>query len=69
MKPKTTEGKGIKKIYYKVNDNCEYPMICETLEGALDYLKDCLDGIGNKCPISIEKIEMTSDDYKQLPEL
>lgn len=59
----------MKNIYYRVKDNCESPVVFETLEEAIEYLKNCLDGINNECPVSIEKVEMTSDAYNQLVEM
>jgi hypothetical protein len=59
----------MKQTYFRVNDNCETPMVFETFDEALDYLKDCIEGIDFECPVSIEKIEMTSDQFNQLGEL
>ena len=58
----------MKHTYYRVSDGCEQPMIFETIEEALEYLKDCLDGINNGSPVSIEKVEMTRNQFNQLPE-
>ena len=57
-----------KKTFYRVNDNCESPVIHETLEEAIQYLKDCLEGIDNGCPVSIEKVQMTQNQFNSLPE-
>ena len=59
----------MKSIFYRVKDGVESPMVFETLEEALEYLKDCLYGINNEMPISIEKTEMTGDQFNQLVEM
>lgn len=59
----------MKDTYYRVNDNCEQPMIFESLDEALEYLKACLDGINNDSPISIEKTLMSREKFNQLEEL
>ena len=54
--------------YYRVSDGCESPLIFETIEEALEYFKDCLDGIDYGFPVSIEKVKMTANQFNSLPE-
>lgn len=65
----TTPDRNMKNTYYRVKDGVESPMLFETLEQAIEYLKDCLYGIDIDSPVSIEKTEMTADQFNQLPEL
>lgn len=58
-----------KNIYYRVNDDCEGPVVYETLDEALEYLKDCLEGIDFEFPVKIEKVQMTKDKFNELPEM
>lgn len=58
-----------KETYYRVKDGCECPVVFETLEEAIEYLKDCLYGINNESPVSIEKVEMTRHHFNQLTEM
>lgn len=59
----------MKKTFYRVNDYCESPQIYETLESALEQVKELLNGIDIDYPIEITKIKMTQDEYNQLPGL
>lgn len=65
MKQKIEGGEN---TYYRVDDHCEQPMIFETVEEAIEYLTACLEGINYECGISIEKVQMTRNQFNQLPE-
>jgi hypothetical protein len=54
--------------YYKVEDDCEGPMIFEDIADAVDYMKACLEGIDYEYPIKISKVQMTAKKYSELPE-
>lgn len=56
-----------KKIYYRVEDDCVSPMIME-LDEAMEYAKECLEGITVGMPIKITPVEMTEAQFSQLPE-
>ena len=68
-KQKKITSRGEKNTYYRVKDDCKSPMVFEDLDGALEYLKSCLEGIDDEFPVSIEKIQMTANQFNELPEL
>lgn len=58
-----------KIICYRVDDNCDVPVIYDDLTAALEYVKDLMEGIDERFPIKIERIDMTQREFDTLPEL
>lgn len=56
-------------ICYKVEDGCEGPVIFDDIDQAIEYLRDCLEGIDFYFPIQITMIKKTQEDFNKLPEL
>lgn len=59
----------MKKIYYKVDDECETPLIYEDIDMALETIKDLLEGMGKGGKVTITAVEMTPKEFNNLLEL
>ncbi len=57
-----------KIICYKVDDDCDTPIIYDDLEAAISCVKEMLDGIDTGYEIKISKKLMTKKEFEELPE-
>lgn len=67
MSTKNTKEKKI--VCYKVDDDCDTPVLYDDLDMAIQTVKDLLDGIDFGYAIKIIKVEMTQEEFDNLPEL
>ena len=59
----------MKTTHYKVDDDCETPVIYDDLQSAIECVKEMLDGIDVGYAIKISKVAMTKKAFEKLPEL